>query len=338
VTPLDLLTLPYSVSAYLVGYGGGLVSPTGDVFAAGNPGDLVPPLGQFSVGDIYRWTPNGARADLSALLGAPGSNGGAALLAVHWPWVIWANGTSSSCASGNYYVYPLAGTSFVAYNAVSGEVDTIAAPASNGGVEAVDFYLSNAGTPVLYFGASNCSGSNNVFLWTEATQQVTAVTTNNISYDPASDGAFLAWREQPTNSPPYPLLVTNLSNNSTQTLTTNVQYYWVGGRNRGLDRALDFRHGPHCLRWNRQYGAVNATYGERGGGQRRLRRLRRELGAVRVEPIRRHEACLPRSACSSVHAWKYTLLRQQWLIPSGRRWRGVRGAAQLSIAGGCGSR
>jgi hypothetical protein len=227
VTSLDLLTVPYSVPVYQVSMSGGFVSPTGYVFGQGNPGNLMLALGQYSADDIYMWTPNGARTDLSVLLGAAGSNGGANLLALHWPWVMWANGTNSSCAAGNYYLYPVAGTSLVAYNAISGEIDTVP---GGGAVSAIDFYLSNAGTPLLYFERVDCNGgSSNVFLWNQATQQVTQVTTNNISYDPASDGTFLAWREQSTGSAPYPLLVTNLSNNTTQTLTTNVQSYYVGG-------------------------------------------------------------------------------------------------------------
>jgi hypothetical protein len=216
VTPLDLLSVPYVGPVYQVGISASFVSPTGYVFGQGNPGDLA------SGGDIYMWTPDGARTDLSALVGTPGNNGGAQLLALHWPWVMWANGTSSACPALGYPV--VSGTSIIAYNAMTGETDTI--PGS-GGIEATDFYLSGAGTPVLYFG--NCSGATNVYVWTQATQQVTQVTTDNISDLPDSDGTFLARLEQPTGSTTPSLVVTNLSNNATQTLTTNVTNFSVGG-------------------------------------------------------------------------------------------------------------
>ncbi len=169
---------------------------------------------------LYDWTPDGARSDLSAASGTH-------LVGAHGPWVLSEEGVpaNATCPPVSPMIFG------IAYNAVTKETDTITLSGNLfPGQFTNDFYLSPTGTPLEYFDAYDCTtGGSNVFVWDQSTGTVTAVTTDNMSYRPTSDGTFLAWANSYAPGIPSTLHVRNLVSNTDQTPATTAQSFWVGG-------------------------------------------------------------------------------------------------------------
>jgi PKD repeat protein len=217
VTTLSLFTASPIAPWYKIGYKPGQYA-NGHVFAYGNPGDLTGNV-SYPITHVYMWAPDGTRTDLSAIASPNASANNDTLVAVHWPWVLWA---PWKLVSGI-----VAGAGFVMHNVATGDTDVIPVPVDWTSTNASDFYLSAAGEPILYFGVTGGPQPSNIMVWSQATGQVTAVTSDGYSRYPASDGAFVAWQFRAPTDAYASLRVLDLANDTVRTLTTAVLDHWV---------------------------------------------------------------------------------------------------------------
>jgi hypothetical protein len=180
---------------------------------------------------VYAWSPAGVPQNLS------GSSGSNVLVAVHWPWVLWLAGATSTPATGTYTFF----------NMVTPNTLTVPLPAGTGAFNyglqfalpsPTDFFLSQAAGLTLYYSATVSSNTLPIYLWTQNAGSSTMIpgTAGPILPTLQTDGVRVAWLYSLASGPSsctngagscYGLQVMDVASNTVQTLSQDATRFYL---------------------------------------------------------------------------------------------------------------
>ena len=132
---------------------------------------------------------------------------------VHFPWVLWIN--------GSYTQYTLD-------NVTSNQQLAFSPDQAAGGNDDCDFATINGQLAVFYWSTSQFGdpqGILNIYRWDQATNVSTQLSNDGLSLYPQTDGTWVAWQTlhgQPPQNPPYTLSLLNIASNTSTVLSTSM--------------------------------------------------------------------------------------------------------------------
>ena len=207
------------------------VTNGGYVFADGFGNDR--PGGGTS---IYMWSP-GATAATNLSISAGSQSMYDQLLAVHYPWVLWASLISVATSWSQYTLY----------NVSTGQNLTVTEPAGATyiGNNQCDFATINGQLNLFYWASSpgaDGTTNSNVYSWNQSANASTQISNDNVSIYPQTDGTWVAWQSGLTHAlptPPLTLSLRNIALGTTKVLSTNmVQFELTSGLVGWLDQTI----------------------------------------------------------------------------------------------------